>query len=91
MCKTYDCMGIALAVLVLHTTSSLILIIDSLIVAVWTVLLQLLLHILLVHGKQQITLALKRSALDYLGHNILYRLQHTMHTGCDCSLARGMG
>ena len=51
MCKTYDCMGIGLAILVRSFVYPDFISTDCITGALWQLLLQLFLHFLLVHGE----------------------------------------
>ena len=74
MCKTYDCMGIGLAILVRSLRFKLISS-DWITGALWQLLLQLLLHLLLVHRETRKTLAAHRSPIEHPGDDLFHNFQ----------------
>ncbi len=74
MCKTYDCMGIGLAILVRSLRLKL-LSTDCITGALWQLLLQLFLHFLLVHGETRKTLAPYRSPIEHPGDDLFHNFQ----------------
>ncbi len=104
MCKTYDCMGISLAIVVsieplFSNTRSITFItdilsltfIDCVVVIVWKLLLQLLLPVLLAPRLQRVVVADHGAAPHQVGHSLVPHLQLPMPHESHCTLESCMG
>ena len=89
MCKTYDCMGIGLAILVRSLRLKL-LSTDCITGALWQLLLQLFLHFLLVHGETRKALATHRSPIEHTWDDLFHNFQFLVFPVYTFALESGM-